>query len=546
MWEPRSIFTGNDTATALDSTQAQRSTDTGQDRESLVKTPNTPDPPYPLDPLSNLPDLLPPWTPKSPLAHRDWIKHLGSAPSLHGSRRDSGKLVASTPPATLGTKRPPPLFTNTPPASRHPDSASEPLHKRRKVLSRSRYALRHADFTKSAQFRHDNQPPSPLFFSSRSTRPQLPARFSSSEAAARMLSKTHEDSGIKTVTLARGTFSGLSPPGPPTGPGARSSERSSLARTASPDSRDKSDPLRLLGSVSIAELLEQDGRPTFIVDMGDFANYTPETSPLQILFANSALRSNPSTWELVAGKPADSPLENSTSHATQQFRGWLLSTTIPGENSDVNPPPVDHGGIVWSCYTLRRRLRVVSGLISAPAIVLPAVDAPNDFAIPSTPSADLVWGNNGEKNSSSAQNNEPQDYFGSTVPMVSRGEPTPPVSAPQPTPNSNLPKFGEDGSEAIPRPSKIGMPSIEDSSSFANECVLRAQTAGDVDSFRREVHSPHEDNQDMGFFDWTRLALSPSLPRHIQFARSIDWASTPLGPIEYWSNDLRAMCNLIM
>ncbi|KAI1527835.1 BaeS Signal transduction histidine kinase [Pyrenophora tritici-repentis] len=50
----------------------------------------------------------------------------------------------------------------------------------------------------------------------------------------------------------------------------------------------------------------------------------------------------------------------------------------------------------------------------------------------------------------------------------------------------------------------------------------------------------------MGFFDWTRLAVSPSLPRHIQFARSIDWASTPLGPIEYWSNDLRAMCNLIM
>jgi hypothetical protein len=50
----------------------------------------------------------------------------------------------------------------------------------------------------------------------------------------------------------------------------------------------------------------------------------------------------------------------------------------------------------------------------------------------------------------------------------------------------------------------------------------------------------------MGFFDWTRLPLSSTLPRHIQFARSVDWASTPLGPIEYWSNDLRAMCNLIM
>jgi hypothetical protein len=47
-------------------------------------------------------------------------------------------------------------------------------------------------------------------------------------------------------------------------------------------------------------------------------------------------------------------------------------------------------------------------------------------------------------------------------------------------------------------------------------------------------------------FDWTRLPMSAALPRHIQFARSIDWASTPLGPIENWAFDLRAMCNLVM
>jgi PAS domain-containing protein len=47
-------------------------------------------------------------------------------------------------------------------------------------------------------------------------------------------------------------------------------------------------------------------------------------------------------------------------------------------------------------------------------------------------------------------------------------------------------------------------------------------------------------------FDWTRLPMSAALPRHIQFARSIDWAATPLGPIEEWGFDLRAMCNLIM
>jgi PAS domain S-box-containing protein len=47
-------------------------------------------------------------------------------------------------------------------------------------------------------------------------------------------------------------------------------------------------------------------------------------------------------------------------------------------------------------------------------------------------------------------------------------------------------------------------------------------------------------------FDWTRLPMSSALPRHIQFTLGRDWGSTSLGPIECWSFDLRAMCNLIM
>jgi hypothetical protein len=47
-------------------------------------------------------------------------------------------------------------------------------------------------------------------------------------------------------------------------------------------------------------------------------------------------------------------------------------------------------------------------------------------------------------------------------------------------------------------------------------------------------------------FDWTRLPMSAALPRHIQFVKNVDWAATPLGPMENWGFDLRAMCNLIM
>ncbi|KAL1795040.1 hypothetical protein ACET3X_006856 [Alternaria dauci] len=536
MWEPRSIFTGPDTTpTPHDSTPAHCTLNIARHHEPLATTPGTPESPIVVDTPARLPVLQPPWTPKSPLDHRDWNQPPGSAP-LQSSRQHSGRQHAvRTPPAVVGTKRPPPFsdFASASASSAHStEPASEPLHKRRKAHPRSRYSLDHFNFSKSAQFHLDSQPPSPLFFSSRNTRPQLPARFSSSEAAARMLSKTREDSGIKTVTLARGTFSGLSPPGPPGGASGRTSERSSVAPTASPDPRDKSDPLRILGSVGIVELLEQDERPTFIVDTGDLANYMPESSRLQILFSNNALRSNPSTWELVAGRPAGSPPDDDDkAHATQQFRGWLLSTGSQGDSSEVNPSPVEHGGIVWTCYTLRKRLRVVSGSVSAPAIVLPAPDGHNEFAIPSTSSAGLGSGTHGDTTSSSADQGEAQDYFGSTTPSVpqgARGEPTPPISAPQSEPIQK--RFVNQGNGMIPKPSQIDISSVEDSSSFANE----------------ENNAHRDDHHDMGFFDWTRLAISPSLPRHIQFARSIDWASTPLGPIEYWSNDLRAMCNLIM
>ncbi|KAF1851422.1 uncharacterized protein K460DRAFT_272704 [Cucurbitaria berberidis CBS 394.84] len=360
-----------------------------------------------------------------------------------------------------------------------------------------------------------------------------------------MLSTTREDSGIKTVTLARGTFSGLSPPAPTSLASGRSSERSSLPRTVSPDARERADPSRLLGSIGIVELLEHDGRPTFIVDVGDFANYSPESSSLQILFANGALRSNPSVWDLIVGKPLENITAENTAYAISQFRGWVLSTE--DENLDANPSPVEHGGIVWSCYTLRQRLRVVSGAIPVHAATsLSPPSASIQFPLRSASLLGLASVNSRDTPSSSAPIGEEQDYFGNTISTVVP-EPTPPNAVLQKHVNRTSAESSDDGSGIVfQKPSKIGIPSVEDSSSYTNECVLRAHSAGDVDSFHREPNGPQDEGHGMGFFDWTRLSLSSSLPRHIQFARSIDWASTPLGPIEYWSNDLRAMCNLIM
>jgi len=46
-------------------------------------------------------------------------------------------------------------------------------------------------------------------------------------------------------------------------------------------------------------------------------------------------------------------------------------------------------------------------------------------------------------------------------------------------------------------------------------------------------------------FDWTRMNLD-DLSEHLQYARSVDWVSTPLGAIDTWPQDLRTIANMAM
>lgn len=339
-----------------------------------------------------------------------------------------------------------------------------------------------------------------------------------------MLSKTRgEENAIKTVTLPRGSYSGLSPPGANSGPSGRTSDRSSLPRTLSPEGRDKNDPLKLLGSVGIVELLEHDTRPTFIIDIAEASNYTPGSTNLHILFANNALRSNPSIWELVPS--GDHVPDSGTSpEAPSQFKRWLLSTVVHGDNADINPPLFEYGGVAWTCYTLRRRLRVVSSAAPTPVRpTIPSTSLSNEFPIPSMPSNQL--------NNTGGAKPPPdeQDYFGDSVPTLEEQQDVSEAASKKTMTDASVTHLKND---EPPDLDKLDLQSPDRYPTFNN--------------IGQHVIPNAPEEHDVGFFDWTRLPLSSNLPRHIEFARSVDWASTPLGPIEYWKNDLRAMCNLIM
>jgi hypothetical protein len=98
-----------------------------------------------------------------------------------------------------------------------------------------------------------------------------------------MLNKARDDTvGVTTLKLARGSISN-SPPHPGSTPSSWSG--------SSPDLRGKPSGMQILGNVSIVELLEQDERPTFIIDVANPANFMPGVA-LQVLFANASLRAD--------------------------------------------------------------------------------------------------------------------------------------------------------------------------------------------------------------------------------------------------------------
>lgn len=395
---------------------------------------------------------------------------------------------------------------------------SEPPSKRHRPKPRPRHTLDAETFHDIVPSKKLTSPPSPLFFShSPRHLPILPPTFSS-EAAATMLHTTRDEpGGVPTLKLARGSLSvAASPPRSTSTPGSWTSiERNSILR--SPDSRARlSAGMQILGSVGIIELLEQDERPTFIIDVANPMNFSP--GPLEIVFANATLRAYESILEMVTGKAdLDSP-GIAVTNDFPEFKAWALSFVRSGESLDICLPSFSYGGVTWSCSTLRRRLRLIraSGNSIPPNV---ASGSSNGAMSASSNFSERARGSSLQTlpRSPLAESSEPSDYFGDAVPpLVS-------TAGSSPLQIVSSPLTGEDEKNITPKQTTTPAQSP-------------ALTAAMMQSRYPESSS----------FDWTRLPMSAALPRHIQFAKSVDWAATPLGPMRDWGFDLRSMCNLIM
>jgi hypothetical protein len=353
---------------------------------------------------------------------------------------------------------------------------------------------------------------SPLFFSDAPTeRPHLPPRFSSSEAGATMMRKVQgeEKDGIYTVQLGRGAIVNQSPSrGASTGtPGSRGFGAIRQRSSVTPSSVTSYEPPRrsaetdLLEQVGVIELLDQDERPTFIIDLQNDENF--RTGALQPLFANAALRSYTGLFELTTGISEPFPSSpNMTPSRYLDFKQWFLSYVKNQEALDVCLPSFLFGDLTWTCSTIRRRFRIVSGVYTS-------AHTSAQSSIPSETPAETV-------------NLDPsRRAFSSTI-----------------SPGSKQDSITHQEGYF----DKVKLPSTTQNTS--NAVMSTIEVPGDV--LLPPPSASSLPDVDVDCFDWTRITNIEALPSHVQFARSIDWASTSLGPIENWSGLLRCMCNLIM
>ncbi|KZL88033.1 hsp90-like protein [Colletotrichum incanum] len=404
----------------------------------------------------------------------------------------------------------PPRYTTSSQGKRQSDEESgtaqtqpSPLKKPRTRLGPPRFISLPKPPLPSAILARRNQGLiSPLFFSSSKTRRQMPPRPSPlppSDAAAVLLARLREDNeGVHTVRLPRGTVHSKGPARSGSTPGSSSlsssAEATITSSTKSPNNQPLPQGLQILRGVGVVELLEQDERPTFIIDLANPVN-TQKTA-LHLLYANAALRASAGVLELLSVEGDDAEKNPDYVH----FKAWATSFVLNHESLDVCLPSHSYGGITWTCSTLRKRFRFVSGNTSA---VSTAPDSPGPLAEESAVLEQRSRGPTPNQPSTVPMDDEP-DYFGDIEPESHDLDDTPIVT----------------------------------------DCVMRDNGEKyHSDEFTQQVFQAAMAKPS---FDWTRIEATPDLGEHILFCRNTDWASTSLGPIEHWSPELRAMANMVM
>lgn len=245
-----------------------------------------------------------------------------------------------------------------------------------------------------------------------------------------------------------------------------------------------------LDGFSLKEIWDADSRPLFVLDLDpDFV--VGDKHAIRPIFCNAALRQHDQLLDNITGVAEDNVEPDSEATTYDEFRTWATGTSRFNDLKDVFPLTLQYRSLLWTGSTVRSRFRIISGNAL--------------FQTSNIPKGDLTSARKPRLKTSRTAN--PAAALASAAAIPTR-EIMP--SAPQPeTPSVTLSK---------------------DTSK---------NTSGTTSSLT--LSTP-----DNSVPDWTVSNPVGILPDHVAFARKVDWASTPLGPMDKWSLQFREVVNLVM
>jgi hypothetical protein len=274
------------------------------------------------------------------------------------------------------------------------------------------------------------------------------------------------------------------------------------------------EPLDDLNALGLKEVLDQDSRPTLVIDLDpDEEGIVARANTIVPVFCNSALRSHERLYDALVGLDAEGLINTRDSPSYEDFKSWATGVTKFDDSKDVFPLSFLYGDMLWTGSTVRKRWRLISG--------------------------NLCWGANVPLRDLSSG---PPSEIGGLRADLKSDRSSANVVPPRKSslPQTDVSKLtGQSTLVSSKAPELVSKPSYFPKTAGGSS----DDTGGSSSESKKSITLSAPDK---AVSDWTVEKPRGILTPHLAFARTIDWASTPLGPMKSWSPEFRQAANLCM
>lgn len=279
------------------------------------------------------------------------------------------------------------------------------------------------------------------------------------------------------------------------------------------------DALDELDAVGFREILDQDSRPTFVLDLdSDYVDYADTRDQVRPIFCNAALRLHDVLLDSVTLGEGGVAAQQSGNTSFQEFKSWVDSVSPFDDSRDVFPLTMLYHGMLWVASTIRKRWRVISGNQCYDTSHLPK---------------------------GASHRNPSRSHTTVTTHSKSLVETTIPASTERtldPTTRTRTPDVGSSTQGGTLVSSTI----LQTTKAISSEKNTKSSGGTSSNTTKSGASITLSGSPRYGVPDWTAAKPRGKLTEHMMFARSVNWAATPLGPMESWSVQFREIANLVM